>query len=323
MTKKLDSNIIICKLNIIRILSKLGDIMKFPKYYLMLFKDIYNHLYEGFYDDKIHCFLCGSNDMQFRNSLKRKLENKDIKVIYAENLFEAIVNNESKENHLDLEDILASNVELILIILEGPGALVELGMFSNDSNHIKKLIVLMDKKYKEAESFINYGPIKKIKMQDEISRVFYYSKKEDGTNEINTYQDREISKSFKLYKSKQLGTREKHALDIVTMYYFLQIAFFILNPIDINELSILLKYLCREEKIDITDNQIEINMTSAIYWLRKENYITKIDDEVYKLTKEGLLDIQFELYKIFGTKLIDSYRVQALNYQLRIKGKIS
>lgn len=299
--------------------------MRFPNYYLMLFKDIYNHLYEEFYDDKIHCFLCGSNDMEFRNTLKNKLDKKDIKVIYAENLFETIVHDKSEENHLDLEDILASHVDLIFIILESPGALVELGAFSNNSNHIKKLIVLMDEQYKKDESFINYGPIKKIKDLDkennEMSRVFYY-RKEDGKSKINSYQDRQISKSLKLYKAKNKSTREKHILDIITMYYFLQLVMFILNPISIDELNVLLKHLCVEEKINITDEEIRLNTISAIYWLRKEDYIEKIDDEIYKLTKKGMRNIQPELYKTFGTKCIDNYRVQALNYQLRIKDKI-
>lgn len=293
--------------------------MKFPDFYLKLFENIYKQLYNEFHNNKIHCFLCGSNDMDFRNLLKKKLENKDIKVIYAENLFETIVHNSSKENHLDLENKLASNVELILIVLESPGALVELGVFSNDDNHIKKLIVLMDEKFKKAESFINYGPIKKIKELDKVKRIFYYNSEGE---KINTYQNREMDKSLKYFKISLSQIEKKPILDIVSVYYLLKIALFIYNPIDLVELNLLMNYLCTKEKMDICEREIELNIISAIYWLQKENYIKKAESERYKLTKEGILNTRKELYETFGTKIIDNFRAQALNYQLRIKNKI-
>lgn len=297
--------------------------MKFPRYYLKLIEDIYNQLYEKLYDDKIHCFLCGSNNMTFRNKLTFKLENKDIKAIYAENLFSALVHNQSKENHLDLEDILASNVELILIILEGPGALVELGMFCKDKNHLKKLMVLMDAEYRDQESFINYGPIKKLKELDNINRVFYYNTEETGEKQLNAYQERKLSKSLNIYKDRDLNITEKQVLDIISMYYFLKVVLFIINPADKAEISNLLKYISTSQKMDIKDEEIELNIDSVLYWLQKEDYINKVDDTKYKLTKKGIIDTKKELYGVFGTRLIDNYRAQALNYTLRIKDKIS
>ncbi|MBW4829366.1 MAG: hypothetical protein KZY61_03525 [Clostridiaceae bacterium] len=92
--------------------------MRFPNYYLKLFKEIHVNLYKKFDDNQIHCFLCGSND----------------------------------------------------------------------DEHIKKLMVLMDETYKEDESFINYGPIKKLKDHKElkdIKRVFYY--KLEKEKKLNTY----------------------------------------------------------------------------------------------------------------------------------------
>ncbi|MBW4829365.1 MAG: hypothetical protein KZY61_03520 [Clostridiaceae bacterium] len=112
-------------------------------------------------------------------------------------------------------------------------------------------------------------------------------------------------------------------MNIISLYYFLKIILFIYNPIDIDELNNLLKYLCTKKEIEFTEEEINIKIESIMHWLQKERYIKKIEEKRYELTREGILEIQTELYGIFGTKVIDNYRVQVLNYQLRIKDKIS
>ncbi|MFA5576926.1 MAG: retron St85 family effector protein [Tissierellaceae bacterium] len=292
--------------------------MGFPIYYLKLIEDIFDDLHTTYFGDRTHCFLCGSNNMDFRDKLKERIEGKGIKVIYAENLFEAIVHNKSKANHLDLEQMLASNVELIVIILESPGAMVELGMFSNNANEIKKLLVLMDDKYRMKESFINYGPIKKISDLDDIKRVFYYKADGDGVKELKEYQQKALSKTLDEFKDlSPVSEGDSGILGLISLYYLLQIMIFLFNPIDSRELIDLLMHLNERDGMGISREDITVNINSVLSWLLKEGYLEKDKGDEYKLTKEGIRTIGKELYSTFGTRTIDSYRVQFLNYRYR------
>ncbi|EPC1625556.1 retron St85 family effector protein [Yersinia enterocolitica] len=67
------------------------------------------------------------------------------------------------------EDDIAKLSTLIIICLESPGSLVELGMFSNISDPKKILIFAPDEHVQEEDSFIYLGPLSYLKRKDKDS----------------------------------------------------------------------------------------------------------------------------------------------------------
>lgn len=80
---------------------------------------------------------------------------------------EKIYDSSSMIDTLTFEELLAELSEDIIIIIESPGTICELGAFTIKNKFFKKLIVINDKRYKDEKSFINEGPIRKIYMNDE------------------------------------------------------------------------------------------------------------------------------------------------------------
>jgi len=78
-------------------------------------------------------------------------------------------------NEIDLltfEEFLAEVSDLILLFVESMGSACELGAFSfKETSFCKKLLIVLDRKYENDESFINQGPIAKAKKHK--SKVIY------------------------------------------------------------------------------------------------------------------------------------------------------
>lgn len=118
----------------------------------------------------ITVFLCGKRydgKDGLRERIRKELSSKKygtwIDVYYPEDIFDEIMQSRGDLDLLNLENLLARSVHCIIIIVEGPGAIAELGAFSNAAELKDKLIVILDKKYKKKKSFINMGPIKALK----------------------------------------------------------------------------------------------------------------------------------------------------------------
>ncbi len=78
-----------------------------------------------------------------------------------------------KYDLIEKETRLFENSDILIIIPESPGSFAEIGMVASMINnhknnaekekHAKKILILLDKKYKYDESFIKNGPVKIIK----------------------------------------------------------------------------------------------------------------------------------------------------------------
>jgi len=84
-------------------------------------------------------------------------------VYYPETLFAEIANGYQRRDLLTLENLLALSVTSIVVPLESPGTFAELGAFANHEILKDKLIIITNPKHKMARSFINDGPIAKVK----------------------------------------------------------------------------------------------------------------------------------------------------------------
>ncbi len=109
-------------------------------------------------------FLCGAAQSSRRDRLAQYLKKQwaeDVLVFYADDVWPVIAGRPGL-NALQMERELASLSDLVLIVVESAGTFAELGAFSLSDPLRRKLLPLVDVKYRNDPSFINTGPIKWI-----------------------------------------------------------------------------------------------------------------------------------------------------------------
>lgn len=128
-------------------------------------------------------FLCGGDvtpiakpDIKLYTSLRSylidfaKFIKKEIEIRTAENFTDYLL---YYENLLEFESDIASISDLVVVILESPGALIELGLFSGNTYLFNKLVAIQHQSYSSEQSFINLGPLKALKDSSENSVLDY------------------------------------------------------------------------------------------------------------------------------------------------------
>ncbi|MCB1105999.1 MAG: retron St85 family effector protein [Cephaloticoccus sp.] len=147
-------------------------------------------VYQETQETEFAIFLCGgatTNKSMIRHEVRARIEAKRSKytyrVQYPEDLFIEIMLGHQRESLLELENLLADSVSAVAIITESPGTLVELGAFSNHNSLCRKLIVILDDKYRTDRSFVNMGPVRRLK-KSPPSKVIYESLKASSAQRI-------------------------------------------------------------------------------------------------------------------------------------------
>ena len=143
--------------------------------YASVLKYIYVLVFNREIDHSLNIFLCGLNPDKGESIRTRIFEriknNPKFNIVYPEWLFSNLL--ASKEhNLLDLEKELASNVDVIIIPLEGLGTIAELGSFASFSELTNKIIVINNEKYKFNKSFVNQGPINLIRSRNKKNIIY-------------------------------------------------------------------------------------------------------------------------------------------------------
>ncbi len=117
-------------------------------------------------------FICGINE---ETSLRQKFicysakKEDDLRFFEAEKALAAIRDAIKDKDLLTLENQMAEYTDCVLIVLEGPGAIAELGAFANNEKILELLIVINDKEHEPSsgrpknDSFISQGPLKLVK----------------------------------------------------------------------------------------------------------------------------------------------------------------
>ncbi len=93
-------------------------------------------------------------------------------VILAEN-FQDWIHDSVYKDLLDFESDIAHISSLIVIILESPGALAELGLFIRNQELNKKLIIFVNDDHYNANSFISLGPLRYLESIQERNVCAY------------------------------------------------------------------------------------------------------------------------------------------------------
>lgn len=234
-----------------------------------------------------------------RDCILRKSRYSSVFSIISEKLFQG--------HELDLltfEELLAEISDQIIIIVESMGTACELGAFSIKEEYMNKVVVINLKKFSEISSFINDGPIKKIKNinRDNVIMVknSYYMAK--GSRELDKYINITISSKVKVKPNIS-----QNDVDLKNMMYELLNILELFGPMNKNQLFGLYKYFKgftsytirnkNKHKIGV-DGQI-ISLMNSIGLIDVHNDKITINDNVtcynamFQINKN-----QFEKYKL-------------------------
>ena len=125
---------------------------------------IYNQVFLHSIDKSIFVFLCGGiGENCIRDKVRNELMKQNFQVLYPEDLFIDIINNDKNKSLLEMEEFLAINSDVICVICESIGSAVELGAFAQNTLTREKLIIAIEKKYIRKRSFIVLGPVRLLK----------------------------------------------------------------------------------------------------------------------------------------------------------------
>ena len=166
-------------------------------------------------------FLCGKklepNDN--RSFIKDNIVNAEGKIsILSEDLYSLF-----KDSNLDLltiEEILLDISTAVILIIESYGSACELGAFSFSNNTVNKLWVINDNKHKSPDSFIESGPLSKIKKY-RPDQVFYLNFKADNNIDFDSRTVDALSKIEKRTFSAKTVRRENDILVISDLSFLI------------------------------------------------------------------------------------------------------
>jgi hypothetical protein len=97
---------------------------------------------------------------------------------------------------LSLERLLADVVAVILLFVESPGSLAELGAFTASDNILDRLSAVIEECHREhTESFVYLGPISRLTRHNEKRLMYAPWLKEEGRDEIDPVRAEKMAQS--------------------------------------------------------------------------------------------------------------------------------
>lgn len=117
-------------------------------------------------------FLCGKEKMDGdnRSFIKEQLEKNKKFSLLSEDLYKEF--NDLGLDLLTIEYLLLSVCSSTILIVESYGSACELGAFSCSEKCVEKLWVINNIDYKENDSFIEQGPVKKIRTSNDEHVIY-------------------------------------------------------------------------------------------------------------------------------------------------------
>lgn len=255
---------------------------------IQVLQKIHDEIYLRDVDYSSNKFLCGSSPDQ-KSSLRQLIYDRiksdpKYNVVFPEFLFSS-KNYQGNFNLLKLENLLADNVDIIILPLEAIGTYCELGAFAVTDNLRKKIIVINEKKYKNQKSFITVGPIELIE-KDNKRNVFWYD-----NNAFNETLDKLVER-LKFWR-KALPHNKLDNIFNLSRYILYVIALY--QPITLKQLRDLVKiFLPPEADLSFVDSALQI-------LIKKDRITFDVDQksmhDFYCLSKEGHIYVFEELLK--------------------------
>ncbi len=254
-------------------------------------KLIHGDIYKSINEHYVDVFLCGGASSLNHTSTRDRVRDylakiQGVRILYPEDLFIEMLNKNKEYDLLSLEGFLAENCDLICIVCESAGSLVELGAFTNNEKTVNKVVAVIDEKRKKDQSFIMLGPIKIIKKKNKSHVVFYNRDKIDLLS-------RELIKLIRLNKNKELHSNPKKSSNkplntIIGLYYFIPLVLYFYKYLHIEKITDFIKFLFIE--LGYKQDEFDTLFKSALKLLYKEKYISKHirnGESMYSLTDKG------------------------------------
>lgn len=282
---------------------------------------IHDEIYKKFNRTHIDVFLCGGassyKDVSTRDLVRTELDKKkNIRILYPEDIFIEILNKDKDSNLLSLETFLADNCDVICIICESAGSLVELGAFTNNEKTINKVIAVIEEKRKKDKSFIMLGPIKMIKKNNKNNVVFY---SKDKINILNENLNK-IFSTNRINKINTLKSSEKRTINsLIGLYYFIPILFFFFGSLNSDTLLEYLTFIFQEKGFNHKD--LNVLYKASLRLLYKDKYINSSSINksiIYKLTEKGYENVNNILANVKISnkrKLLDWIKFGIMNHK--------
>lgn len=264
-------------------------------------KRIYEEVFLHIQHSNVDLFLCGgASNKKYtsnRDLLRKRLSKNDkLSIFYPEDMFMELLSRK-KYDLFTLENFLAENSDLIIIVCESPGSFTELGAFTSNKKTLDKLIVLIQKKYKNDKSFIMQGPVQYIQTYDKKKVIYFNNNLDDMEHAVEAFLKSEYwffgSKKY----ARKYGKYTKEIDLISGQFYFILMLLYFYNQIEIKEMNEAIKNIYHERRFE--DNRFEIIYTAALKRLYKEGMLVKeVDNSTYfyKLTQKGYYTVR-ELMK--------------------------
>ena len=260
-------------------------------------------------------FLCGGSsvaDSKFRRHLGSNISRIHSKyqysVYYPEDMFVELILGHERSDLLSLEDLLAKGVHCVVILVQSPGTLTELGAFTNHRDLKDRLVAVIDPSYKLKRSFIALGPIRYLKTQKK-SKVIYSPMNDRYLDSLT----RQIAQAS-LEISKHSSPSNDLSNPVASQKFFLSMIF-VFDPISRPEFMNILKQVATcEPGIALTVAESVLNglinerkalSTGGCISITEKGIDDLIYDSVLKAKSRHLLSS------------LSSLRLEALNITLR------
>lgn len=119
-------------------------------------------------------FLCGGRKSDARDNIKTYLSRKDppVHLFYAEEVWIEIASN-TDLTALQMEERIAKLADMVIIVVESPGTFAEIGAFCISSELRTKLLPIVDRRFRESDSFIATGPLRWIDKESKFRPTIY------------------------------------------------------------------------------------------------------------------------------------------------------
>lgn len=323
-----------------------------PKTTDNIFKEIFSKIYSKLECNIIYVFLCGGkceeNSKEIRNDIKtllKDLSHNKIEVLYPEELFFNKDRNLDeffkKRDLLELETILAQNSNIVCIICESYGSATELGAFTNykeiqKNTLLDKLVAVIYEQFENDQSFINLGPIKRIKSKDKNKFKVYKTKKflrKKRLLEVKKALTLDLIKEFKricrknnsVSDSNRIFLKEDNKLNnFIGLSYLILLLVFFYEKIDNTLITQILKKELSELKIIDLNNKDDISKFDDYFKMSKrflfeiKEFLLKNKDDSWVLSSKGFTFIKNDILNILkiNKRDIDYIRIKILGQQL-------
>jgi len=257
---------------------------------------------------KIRVFLCGGS-LADASSARAKLQGyfTSLEQSYLYDLhlpeveFGDLFLRTGRADLLSVENNLAQSVDVVVLVPESAGSIAELGGFTNHDELRKKLLVVIDEKYKQQKSFIMGGPIRLLRRKRE-GKVLFARLDELGKVALEKIGKATIDFAPRTHESK---------IDIANTFdaeHFVLTSLYVLEPLVRDELHLLL-----QKAVEVDDLRAEMCIFAGIRRLLTKGSIrSEVEGFRYSAQRNNTISPIQYLHSDYDISRLDAIRVEVL-----------